>query len=83
MELIARVAPENYALAVQISECQQLLKGYGETQERGGASFDAILADAEGREWREGAADRVHALRSAALADDQGIALSKALASVG
>jgi indolepyruvate ferredoxin oxidoreductase beta subunit len=83
MELIARVAPENYALAVQIAECQQLVKGYGETQERGTASFEAILADAVSRQRRDGAADRVRALRVAALADDQGIALSKALASAG
>jgi indolepyruvate ferredoxin oxidoreductase beta subunit len=81
MDLIVRVAPEDYALAVQIAECQRLVKGYGETQERGAASFDAILADAVDRRRREGAADRVRALRSAALADDQGIALSKALAS--
>jgi indolepyruvate ferredoxin oxidoreductase beta subunit len=70
-------------LAVQIAECQQLLKGYGETQERGAASFDAILADAVARQRREGAADRVRTLRIAALADDQGIALSKALVSAG
>ena len=83
LDLIARMAPGNYALAVQIAECQQLLKGYGETQERGEASFDAILADAVARQRREGAADRVRALKVAALADDQGIALSKALASEG
>ncbi len=81
LDLIARVAPGNYALAVQIAECQQLLKGYGETQERGEASFDAILAEAVARQRREGAADRVRELRVAALADDEGVALSEALAS--
>ncbi len=78
--LIARVAPQNYALAAEIADCQQLVKGYGETHERGSASFDAILARAEVWLRREDAADRVRALRAAALADDQGIALSKALA---
>jgi indolepyruvate ferredoxin oxidoreductase beta subunit len=65
-------------LAVEIANCQQLVKGYGETHERGTASFEAILSDAASP--RADAADRVRALRIAALADDQGIALAKLLA---
>jgi indolepyruvate ferredoxin oxidoreductase beta subunit len=80
LDFIARVAPQNYALAVEIADCQQLVKGYGETHERGSASFDAILGDVRGRGTGENAAGRVRVLRAAALADDQGIALSKALA---
>jgi indolepyruvate ferredoxin oxidoreductase, beta subunit len=80
LELIGRVARQNYPLAVEIADCQQLVKGYGETHERGAASFDAILADVHARQQREDAAGRVRGLRIAALADDQGIALSKALA---
>lgn len=80
LELIGQVAPQNYALAVEIADCQQLVKGYGETHERGTASFDAILADVKGRLGAVDAAGRVRTLRAAALADDQGIALSKALA---
>jgi indolepyruvate ferredoxin oxidoreductase beta subunit len=83
LELIARVAPQNYALAVEIADCQQLVKGYGETHERGTASFDAILAHVQDWQQREDAAGRVRTLRAAALADDQGIALSKALAAAG
>ena len=83
LELIARVARQNYPLAVEIADCQQLIKGYGATHERGAASFDAILADAHARQERADAADRVRALRIAALADDQGIALSAALAAAG
>jgi indolepyruvate ferredoxin oxidoreductase beta subunit len=74
------VAQQNYALAVEIADCQQLVKGYGETHERGTASLDAILADVHDWQRRENSADRVRTLRIAALADDQGIALSKALA---
>jgi len=48
LDFIARVAPQNYALAVEIADCQQLVKGYGETHERGSASFDAILGDVRG-----------------------------------
>jgi len=80
LELIARVVQQNYALAVEIADCQQLVKGYGETHERGTASFEAILADVRDWEQREDAAGRVRTLRVAALADDQGIALAKALA---
>lgn len=82
LDLIARVAKQDYGLAVEIADCQQLVKGYGETHERGSASFDAILADLEARQPKE-AAHRVRTLRIAALADDQGVALSKALAAVG
>ena len=80
LELIGKAAQQDYALAVEIADCQQLVKGYGETHERGAANFDAILADAHAWRQRAGAADRVRALRIAALADDQGIALSEALA---
>jgi indolepyruvate ferredoxin oxidoreductase beta subunit len=83
LELIARIAPQNYALAVEIADCQQLVKGYGETHERGTASFDAILAHVQDWQQREDAAGRVRTLRAAALADDQGIALSKALTAAG
>jgi indolepyruvate ferredoxin oxidoreductase beta subunit len=83
LALIAHVAQKNYALAVEIADCQQLLKGYGETHERGTASFDAILADVRDWEQRADAAGRVRSLRAAALADDQGIALAKALAGAG
>jgi indolepyruvate ferredoxin oxidoreductase, beta subunit len=80
LELIERVVRQDYALAVEIAACQQLVKGYGETHERGTASFDAILADVRDWQQREDGADRVRSLRIAALADDQGIALAKALA---
>jgi indolepyruvate ferredoxin oxidoreductase beta subunit len=80
LELIARVARQNYALAVEIADCQQLVKGYGETHERGTASFDAILAHAPAWQQRDDAAALVRSLRIAALADDQGIALADALA---
>jgi indolepyruvate ferredoxin oxidoreductase beta subunit len=83
LELIGGVARQNYALAVEIADCQQLVKGYGETHERGAASLDAILADAQTWRQRTDAAHRVRTLRIAALADDQGIALSAALAAAG
>jgi indolepyruvate ferredoxin oxidoreductase beta subunit len=78
LETIGRATLQNPALAVEIANCQQLVKGYGETHERGTASFEAILSDAASP--RANAADRVRTLRIAALADDQGTALAKLLA---
>jgi indolepyruvate ferredoxin oxidoreductase, beta subunit len=80
LDLIVRSAPRDYALAVEIAACQQLVKGYGETHERGAANFDAIIADVGNGRLRQDAAGRVRSLRVAALADDEGMALSKALA---
>jgi len=80
LEVIGQAARRNYALAVEIAECQQLVKGYGETHERGSASLDAILADLPAWQERAEAALRVRSLKQAALADDEGIALRAALA---
>lgn len=82
LHLIGQVASRNYALAVEIADCQQLVKGYGETHERGTANFKVILADVQAGHGGAAAADRVRTLRVAALADDHGLALSKALAVV-
>ncbi len=81
LERILRVAGENYDLAVEIATCQGLIKGYGETHERGRRHFDAIMARLE--TWNAGDADaagRLRALREAALADEEGAALTAALA---
>jgi indolepyruvate ferredoxin oxidoreductase, beta subunit len=78
--LIAQAARGNYELAVEIAECQQLVKGYGETHERGTANLDRILAKAQSLQGSAAAAGQIRELRAAALADDQGIELSKALA---
>jgi indolepyruvate ferredoxin oxidoreductase, beta subunit len=79
LEFIGRAARHNSQLAVELANCQQLIKGYGETHERGTASFEAILSDAEASP-AQSAADRVRALRIAALADEHGTALAKLLA---
>jgi indolepyruvate ferredoxin oxidoreductase, beta subunit len=80
LDLIGQTARQDYALAVEIAECQRLVKGYGETHERGTASFNAILTDLNDRPQRREAAARVRTLCAAALADDEGSELSKALA---
>lgn len=64
----------DYGLAVELIRCQRLIKGYGETHERGLKNFRAIMAEAD-----TATADQVISLRAAALADDEGKALTKEL----
>jgi indolepyruvate ferredoxin oxidoreductase beta subunit len=81
---LARVgvaARSDYELACELAECPRVLKGYGETQQRGRRSFEAILraVDALG----PGAAAQVRQLRAAALADESGAKLARALEELG
>ena len=80
---IATVAPRNYALAVELAECQRLVKGYGDTHARGLRSFLRILHSVRGCEGRADAAVIVARLRDAALSDEAGLALGQALAEAG
>jgi indolepyruvate ferredoxin oxidoreductase beta subunit len=80
LALIANTVPANYELALEIAECQQLVKGYGETHDRGTSNLGRILQKAQSLQGSAVAAEQIAALRAAALADDQGIALSQALA---
>ena len=72
----------DYELAVEVAECQRLVKGYGDTHERGKAGFDRIMAVLETLRDRPGASTRVRELRDAALADEQGETLDTALKKV-
>ena len=59
LQLIARIAGQNYALAVEIADCQQLVKGYGETHDRGTANLGRILQKAQSLQGKPGAADQI------------------------
>jgi indolepyruvate ferredoxin oxidoreductase beta subunit len=83
LALIANSAQSSYELALEIAECQQLVKGYGETHERGTSNLDRILRKARTLQGSAGAPAQIAKLRAAALADDQGIALSHALSAAG
>ena len=67
---------------MELAECQTLVKGYGDTHQRGWSSFSqlsslvpSLIVDPEG-------AARLRALREAALADDSGAQLERAIASL-
>jgi indolepyruvate ferredoxin oxidoreductase, beta subunit len=74
-----RASVGNYDLAVEIAECQRLIKGYGDTHERGLRSYDAIMRVVDRDGARPDIAARVRRLRSAALADENGQALESTL----
>lgn len=81
LDAVRTYAPRNYELAYQIVECQQVVKGYGETHANGMRNFTALM-DAVPRIAEDPrAADRLANLRKAALADEKGEALRAALAS--
>lgn len=79
---IVALAPDYYDLAVEVAESRTLVKGYGDTHARGTASYEAILAALPRLRDTGEAAAKIAALRQAALADDTGMALAKALAAL-
>lgn len=79
LEQICLLAASDYALAVEVAECQRLVKGYGDTHELGSRNFKTIMAALDQLRSKGDAARRVRELREAALADDQGTRLGEAL----
>ena len=75
-------AVDDYDLAVEVAECRRLVKGYGETHERGVTNFNRIMDTLDNLRKRLDAAARIRELREAALADEQGEALETALKKV-
>lgn len=80
LDTVHRTALVDYAAAVELAECQRLVRGYGDTYERGLRNFTTILEAARPLIGRLDAAVRVARWRNAALADDQGAVLAKELA---
>jgi indolepyruvate ferredoxin oxidoreductase beta subunit len=78
---LARIAAStgDYPLAVEVAECQRLIKGYGDTHARGLKSYVTIMQFVDRGAGRADLAAAVRRLRSAALADEEGRALESAL----
>jgi len=76
---IERLAPVHYDLAVELARAQRLIKGYGETHERGWKSFTALLSRLEALAARADGAAVLARLHEAALADEDGKAFAKEL----
>jgi indolepyruvate ferredoxin oxidoreductase beta subunit len=79
---LALLAPSDYALAVELAKAQRLIKGYGETHERGWRSFCTLVEQLDGLRRRPDGAQRLAQLQEAALADEEGTALARELAAL-
>jgi len=75
LSLVTRLAATDTKAASELLVCQQLIKGYSDTFERGLANFQTIMTEAQGVVGKPDAAARLQALREAALVDEDGKAL--------
>jgi indolepyruvate ferredoxin oxidoreductase beta subunit len=82
LERIERLAATDYALAVELARAQRLIKGYGETHERGWRNYTRIVAQLDKLAQRKDGAAVLARLQDAALADEEGKALAAQLALV-
>ncbi|MBN8846635.1 MULTISPECIES: indolepyruvate oxidoreductase subunit beta family protein [unclassified Sphingomonas] len=81
LAFVQDTARNDQEAATELLRCQQLIKGYSDTFERGLANFETIMREARSFAGQPDAADRIRLLREAAFADDDGKALGCALAS--
>jgi indolepyruvate ferredoxin oxidoreductase beta subunit len=87
LALIAEAARQSADLAVEVAECARLIKGYGDTWQRGSANYAAIEAQVirpvlAGRIALAHGADAIASARTAALVDPEGEGLAKCLAEI-
>ena len=80
---IERLAVGHYSLAVELARAQKLVKGYGETHERGWRNFTALVEQLEFLSTRSDGAALLSRLQTAALADEEGQALAREIAALG
>ena len=83
LALIAAAAPKDLALACEIAECRNLVKGYGDTHERGTAKYTRILSLVPSLEGHSEPARHIALLRKAALAEESIEHLEQAIARLG
>jgi len=76
---IAAAAAANPELAVEVAQCQRLVKGYSDTHERGVRNFEIVMAALQ-KAGPALAPATLRELREAALADEHGSTLSATLA---
>lgn len=78
LERVAAAAAVNPQLATEVAQCQRLVKGYGDTHERGLRNYETLM-DAVRRAGARLAPATLRELRDAALADEAGKQLQGAL----
>jgi indolepyruvate ferredoxin oxidoreductase beta subunit len=76
---VMHLLPQHADLALEVLHAQQLVKGYGDTHARGWRHFEKLMTTLPRLQQLPDAANRLSALRKAALADDSGQALDQAV----
>jgi indolepyruvate ferredoxin oxidoreductase, beta subunit len=79
LQRIGALAGHHYDLAVEVALCQNLIKGYGDTHARGVRNFGLIMDTLDRMNIGPSTASDIAALRTAALADENGDQLRNAL----
>lgn len=75
LDLVIERAASDPALAVETLRARRLVKGYSDTHARGLSKFDRVIAASQQVSGRQDAADWMRRLITAALADEEGVAL--------
>ncbi len=86
--LIVQAASRSAELAGEVAECARLIKGYGDTHQRGTTNYrlietQVIVPALAGRTPLARAVDAIASARTAALTDPDGEALARCLAEIG
>jgi len=82
LALLPQLMGEDYALALEVAECPNLIKGYGDTHILGNRNFEALMDALPRLRGTPHAAATLKTLREAALADDTGQKLSRTMKEV-
>ena len=77
--VVRDTAKSDPALAAEVAEARNLVRGYGDTHERGRERFDALMAVLPQVSHMPDAAARFAALRKAANAEESGAELTRAI----
>ncbi|MEX1216540.1 indolepyruvate oxidoreductase subunit beta family protein [Saccharospirillum sp.] len=75
LERVEKLIPDDPKLAIEVIECQRLVKGYGDTHARGWRSFDTIMRVLDRHSDRPDLPAQVRRLRDAGLEDEDGKSL--------
>lgn len=79
LEEIRALSRKNYGAAVALAECQRLIKGYGDTYEKGWRNFSTVT-ECINRIGAESISEQViRRLRDAALANESGVEFEQAV----
>jgi indolepyruvate ferredoxin oxidoreductase beta subunit len=79
---IAEAASSDRIAALEVAKCQNLIKGYGATHERGLQKFAAIMNAYRKLHGASGSAQILRSLRDAASKDEDGLSLERALEAI-